>query len=73
MQDILERLGWIDAFTHFGGEDGREAKSWCPKRNQMKDIFDWTGMDRYVVVKRNAEDGKRWKLMVVNLRFEEDK
>ena len=62
--------------THLQILEGKvegKRKVGAPKRNWMKDIFDWTGMDKYVVVKRNAEDRKRWKLMVANRHFEEDK
>jgi exonuclease III len=46
---------------------GRPNKTW------MDDILKWTGLERYGEVKRAAEDRHRWKLMVVNLRNEEDR
>ena len=39
-----------------------------PIRIWMDDICDWSLLDTYDKVKRGAEDRKRWKLIVVNLR-----
>jgi len=40
-----------------------------PIRIWMDDICDWSLLDTYDKVKRAAEDRKRWKLIVVNLRI----
>ena len=45
----------------------------CPIRISMKDICEWSLLGSYDKVKRAAEDRKRWKLMVVNLRIGVDK
>jgi hypothetical protein len=34
----------------------------------MDDILKWTGPESYGEVKRAAEERKRWKLRIVNLR-----
>jgi hypothetical protein len=39
----------------------------------MEDILKWTKLGTYDRVKRTAEERKKWKLRVVNLRFEEDR
>ena len=44
-----------------------------PIRIRMNDICDWSLLDTYDKVKRAAEDRKRWKLLVVNLRIGVDK
>ena len=44
-----------------------------PIRIWMDDICDWSLLDTYDKVKRAAEDRKRWKLIVVNLRIGVDK
>ena len=44
-----------------------------PKRIWMDDICEWSLLDTYGKVKRAAEDRKRWKLIVVNLRIGVDK
>src|SRR5437867_3532236 len=44
-----------------------------PIRIWMNDICDWSILDTYDKVKRAAEDKKRWKLIVVNLRIGVDK
>ena len=45
----------------------------CPIRIWMNDICDWSLLDTYGKVTRAAEDRKRWKLIVVNLRNGVDK
>src|SRR3989442_8915528 len=45
----------------------------CPIRIWMKDICEWSLLGTYDKVKRAAEERKRWKLIVVNLRIEVDK
>jgi hypothetical protein len=55
-----------------GNLEGKR-KQGGPRRIWMNDIMDWTGQKKYVEVKRAAEDRDRWKLMVVNLRFKEDR
>ena len=44
-----------------------------PIRIWMDDVCDWSLLDTYDKVKRAAEDRKRWKLIVVNLRIGVDK
>ena len=44
-----------------------------PIRIWMDDICAWSLLDTYDKVKRAAEDRKRWKLLVVNLRIGVDK
>ena len=44
-----------------------------PKRTWMEDIVKWTKLGTYDKVKRTAEERKNWKLIVVNLRFEDDR
>src|SRR3989441_7425833 len=44
-----------------------------PIRIWMDDICDWSLLDTCDKVKRAAEDRKRWKLIVVNLRIGVDK
>ena len=41
----------------------------CPIRIWMKDISEWIGLGTYEKTKRAAEDRKRWKLIVFNLRI----
>ena len=48
------------------------TKSWAPKRKRMDDVKDWAKLP-YGEVKRAAEERERWRLMVVNLRYEVDK
>ena len=50
-----------------------KRKQGCPRRTWVNDLMDWTGLKRYVEIKRAADDRDRWKLMVVNLRIEDDK
>ena len=50
-----------------GKESGLSNKIW------VKDICKWTGLGTYDKVKGAAEDRKRWKLIVVNLRIGVDK
>src|SRR6266403_571209 len=45
-----------------------KKKVGCPIRIWMNDICDWSLLGTYGKVKRAAEDRKRWKLIVVNLR-----
>ena len=54
-----------------GRIDGKR-KVGCPIRTWMKDIQEWTGLKSYGLVKRAAEERERWKLIVVNLRIEDD-
>ena len=44
-----------------------------PKRIWLDDILEWTKLGTYDRVKRTAEERKNWKLIVVNLRVEEDR
>ena len=44
-----------------------------PKRTWMDDIVKWTQLGTYNIVKKTAEERKKWKLIVVNLRFEDDR
>jgi exonuclease III len=44
-----------------------------PKRMWVKDIKEWTGLKEYKDMKRTAEDRDKWRLMVVNLRNEDDR
>ena len=46
-----------------------------PRRVWMKDIMDWTGLGKYIMVKRASEERASWRLIVVNLlyRQEDDK
>ena len=39
----------------------------------MKDLYEWTGLGTYEKVNKSAEDGKRLKFIVVNLRIGVDK
>ena len=55
-----------------GKMDGKK-KVGCPIRIWMNDICDWSLLGTYGKVKRAAEDRKRWKLIVVNLRNGVDK
>src|SRR2546425_9118485 len=50
-----------------------EKKVGHPIRIWMDDICDGSLLGTYVKVKRAAEDRKRWKLIVVNLRIGVDK
>src|SRR6267154_2706660 len=53
----------------------RKRKGDAPRRVWMKDIMDWTGLGKYTMVKRAAEERASWRLIVVNLRYryEDDK
>ena len=55
-----------------GRVEGKK-KVGCPIRIWMKDICEWSLLGSYDKVKRAAEDRKRWKLIVVNLRIGVDK
>src|SRR3989442_4935635 len=55
-----------------GRVEGKKKVS-CPIRIWMNDIWDWSLLGTYGKVKRAAEDRKRWKLIVVNLRNGVDK
>ena len=46
-----------------------------PRRTWMKNIMEWTGFGDYGKVKRDAEERKSWRLIVVDLRYryEDDK
>src|SRR6267154_6792363 len=46
-----------------------KRKGRAPRRVWMKDIMDWTGLGKYKVVKRAAEERASWRLIVVNLRY----
>ena len=53
-----------------------KKKVGCPIRIWMKDICEWSLLDTYDKIKRaadSAEDRKRWKLTVVNIRIGIDK
>src|SRR3989442_12726604 len=50
-----------------------KKKVGCPIRIWMKDICEWSLLSSNDKVKRAAEDRKRWKLIVVNLRIGVDK
>ena len=45
------------------------------RRVWMKDIMDWTGLGKHIMVKRAAEERAIWRVIVVNLRYrhEDDK
>src|SRR5437867_2471892 len=55
------------------GRVERKKKVGHPIRIWMNDICDWSLLATYGKVKRAAEDRKRWKLIVVNLRNGVDK
>src|SRR2546425_674077 len=55
-----------------GRVEGKK-KVGCPIRIWMKDISEWSLLGSYDKVKRAADDRKRWKLIVVNLRIGVDK
>src|SRR6267154_2594316 len=44
-------------------------KGGAPRRVWMKDIMDWTGIEKYIMVKRATEERASWRLIVVNLRY----
>ena len=48
-------------------------KMGCPIRIWMKNVCEWARLGTYEKVKRAAEDRKRGKLTVVNLRIRVDK
>ena len=52
-----------------------KRKIGAPRRVWMKDLMDWTGVEKYIMVKRVAEERASWSLIVVNLRYryEDDK
>src|SRR6267154_2465981 len=52
-----------------------KRKVGAPRRLWMKNIMDWTGLGKYIMLKRAAEDRTSWRLIVVNLRYrhEDDK
>ena len=54
------------------GRVERKRKIGRPKRTRMDDIVKWTQLGTYDIVKKTAEERKKWKLIVVNLRFEDD-
>src|SRR6184192_469847 len=55
------------------GRVKEKKKVGCPIRIWMKDICEWALLGSYDKVKRAAEDRKKWKLIVVNLRIGVDK
>jgi dissimilatory sulfite reductase (desulfoviridin) alpha/beta subunit len=44
-----------------------------PRDTRIKDMVNRTGMETYGESKRRAEDKDKWRLMVVNLRNEDDR
>ena len=52
-----------------------KRKVGAPRRVWMKDIMDWTGLGKYIMVKRASEERASWRLIVVNLhyQYEDDK
>jgi len=60
---ILE--GYVEGKRKVGG----------PRRVWMKYIMDWTGLGKYIMVKRAADERASWRLIVVDLRYryEDDK
>ena len=44
-----------------------------PKRTWTDDIVKWTKLGTYDIIKRTADERKKWKFIVVNLRFENDR
>src|SRR6267154_43763 len=52
-----------------------KRKVGAPRRVWMNDIMDWTGLGKYIMVNRAAEERASWRLIVVNLRYrhEDDK
>src|SRR6267154_2373952 len=52
-----------------------KRKVGAPRRVWVKDIMDGTGLGKYIMVKRVAEERASWRLIVVNLlyRQEDDK
>ena len=44
-----------------------------PRDTWIQDMLKWSGRKMYGELKRAAEDRDRWKLMVVNLRIEDDR
>src|SRR6267154_2422704 len=43
-----------------------KRKVGAPRRVWMKDIMDWTGLEKYIMVKRAAEERASWRLIAVN-------
>src|SRR2546425_10475204 len=68
-----EGFEWFVTSTDTGWQVGGKKKVGCPIRIWMNDIWDWSLLGTYGQVKRAAEDRKRWKLIVVNLRNGVDK
>ena len=44
-----------------------------PRDTWIQDLLNWTGMKTYGELKRIAEERDKWRLMVVNLRNEDDR
>jgi len=63
----LSHLQILEGRVEGKNKVGRPIRLW------MDDICDWSLLDTYDKVKRAAEDRKRWKLIVVNLRIGVDK
>src|SRR5437868_11988656 len=62
--------------THLQILEGRvegKRKVGALRRTWMKDVCEWTVMDRYGKVKREAEKREWWKRMVVKLHIEDDR
>src|SRR5688572_11601011 len=61
------------ALADFRGAIRENKKQGRPKDTWIQDMLKWTGRKTYEELKRATEDRDRWKLMVVNLRMEDDK
>src|SRR3989442_15074420 len=83
-RDIIKRkmeyaghvLWGSSGLSHLQTLEGRiegKKKVGRPIRIWMNDIYVWSLSDTYDNVKRAAEDRKRWKLIVVNIRIGVDK
>ena len=70
---MLRRSSGLSDLQILDGSLEGKNKVGCPIRIWMKDICEWSLLGSYDKVKRAAEDRKRWKLIVVNLRNGVDK
>ena len=70
---VLRGSSGVSHLQILEGRLERKKKVGCPIRIWMNDICDWSLLGTYGKVKRAAEDRKRWKLIVVNLRNGVDK
>ena len=65
---VLRGLCGLSHLQILEGRVEGKKKVGCPKRIWMKDICQWSLLGTYKV-KRAAENRKRWRLIVVNLRI----